>query len=87
MENEKYLVVEELVSFENIELYRQKKVVEFVQEGETLLEMGMVERAERYFKRAANYEDMSQRLLAAMLLSDSVTELLYDEKVAAKNGN
>lgn len=86
MENEKYLVIEELVSFENIELYRQKKVVEFVQEGETMLEMGMVERAERYFKRATNYEELSQRTLAGLLLSESVTELLYDEKVAKKNG-
>lgn len=86
MEKEKYLVIEELVSFENIELYRQKKVLEFVQEGETMLEMGMVERAERYFKRATNYEELSQRTLAGLLLSESVTELLYDEKVAKKNG-
>lgn len=87
MEIENYLLVEEHVSFENIELYRQKKVLEFVQEGEMMLEMGMVERAEGYFKRAAAYEEVSQRTLAGLLLSESVTELLYHEKVAKKNAN
>lgn len=87
MENEKYITVEQMVSKTDCEIYRQKMVIYHTENGESLLQLGMVQAAENAFKRAAKYENYSLNLLAALFISDATTEYLYHEKVAEKNGN
>lgn len=87
MENEKYILVQDLVSIENIELYRKKLIREKMIEAEKLMEHGLLEDAENFFRRAARYEEYSQKFIAELLLTDAVSDFLYDEKVALKYEN